>query len=227
MSRGADAYYTELARDYDRVIRQLVPRYDEMLGALVDALEPRAPVRLLELGTGTGAAAARVLEALPGAHLSATDLSPAMLERAEARLARFGGRVRLARADLARDDAPEEALLDGAFTNLVLHNLRRDRKRTLLRALRARLATGAILAWGDMVTFRSPDLLARAVAYRRMFALEAGCDPELLRWNFEKEGTEDHPLTVEETMVLGREVGFRGADVTWAHDQFAVVVLEA
>ena len=69
------------------------------LGALRLALEDIAPpMRVLDVGTGTGVAALALADWFPSAEVTGVDLSPAML--AEAR--RKGGRVRYEVADAAR-----------------------------------------------------------------------------------------------------------------------------
>src|SRR5436305_15248201 len=63
---------------------------------------------VLELGTGAGANAAALLGRYPRARLIATDVDPAMLDTARARLGRFGERVSVQPGDaaaLAFDDA--------------------------------------------------------------------------------------------------------------------------
>ncbi|HXF74346.1 MAG TPA: class I SAM-dependent methyltransferase [Actinomycetota bacterium] len=71
-------------------------------------LPPRAET--LELGSGAGFTAEALLERFPGWRLTVTDHDPDMVELARARLARFGDRVRVERADAAA-----LPYLDGSF----------------------------------------------------------------------------------------------------------------
>jgi len=64
--------------EYERIAERLGPVHD----ALVSALAPRPGERLLDVATGTGEVALRAARA--GATVSALDLAPALLERAQA-----------------------------------------------------------------------------------------------------------------------------------------------
>src|SRR5215469_12794055 len=80
------------------------------LDLLVEVLADAAPGWCLDLGCGSGLVAERILDRHPGLGVFGVDGSPPMLERAGERLARFGDRVRLERADLS--DAGRLADLD-------------------------------------------------------------------------------------------------------------------
>jgi len=86
------------AASYDRVSDPLVRMGGDVLGRL--AL--RGDETVIDEGCGTGRVTGALLERLPRGQVIAVDVSPAMLARARARLARFGDRVTLLEADLAR-----------------------------------------------------------------------------------------------------------------------------
>jgi ubiquinone/menaquinone biosynthesis C-methylase UbiE len=65
---------------------------------------------VLEIGSGSGAMAAELLEAFPNARVTATDFDPAMVDTARSRLARFGGRAAVQPAD-----ASALPFADGSF----------------------------------------------------------------------------------------------------------------
>ncbi len=70
--------------------------YNARIAALVQTAQqerPDRPLRILEIGAGTGATAAEVLAALPGGsyRYTFTDISPAFLPRAQQRLRRYPG----------------------------------------------------------------------------------------------------------------------------------------
>lgn len=76
------------------------------------------PVRVLEIGTGTGCVALSIASERPGTHVTATDLSPRAIELATRNRAALGleDAVDIVECDLASDVPPE---LMGSFSVLV------------------------------------------------------------------------------------------------------------
>jgi SAM-dependent methyltransferase len=88
------------------------------LGAALDRLD-EAPQRILDLGTGTGAAARVIARRFPDAEVVGVDLAPKMVEEARARLpADLAGRVRF-----EVGDASTLEFEPGAFELVVLLNM--------------------------------------------------------------------------------------------------------
>ncbi len=218
----ASDYYADLRVDYTVKIRQLVPKYDEMVACIVRLLALRTPRTVLDIGAGIGNLTALVLDAVAGARVTALEVSGAMFDTAAQNLQPYGDRVRLVRQDVLDFEPP--GTFDAIFSNLVLHNVDLDRKRRLLRTLQEWLEPGGVFVWGDLIRHKDEVVERDFVEYRKEFALAAGCPPELVRVNFAKESRADHPLTVECTLEATEAAGFANADLVWAHDTFAVVV---
>ncbi|MBK5219572.1 MAG: peptide chain release factor N(5)-glutamine methyltransferase [Thermoleophilia bacterium] len=100
--------------------RVLVPRPETEL--LVEVALERAPARLLDVGTGSGAIALAVADELPRCEVTATDTSPGALEVALANAARLGlaDRVTFTQGTLPERDGGDKP---GAGFDLVLANL--------------------------------------------------------------------------------------------------------
>ena len=103
-----------LRRPMRRFFEWAAPEWDDRfasdearLDPLVAALDlvPHPPARILDIGTGTGAAALLAAERWPEAEVLGIDVSPAMIAVAQAKQARPG--VRFAVADVAQLEADE------------------------------------------------------------------------------------------------------------------------
>jgi trans-aconitate 2-methyltransferase len=101
------------AATYDRVADPMT-RWG---AAVLDRLPLRGDERVLDAGCGSGRVTELLVERLPRGSVVALDGSPAMIEAARERLARFGERVEYVVADLGRPlplTAPVDAILSTA-----------------------------------------------------------------------------------------------------------------
>jgi tRNA (cmo5U34)-methyltransferase len=159
-----------------------IPGYEELqttVTAATDGLEVRT---VLELGTGTGETALRVLARHPDASWTGLDASEPMLARA---------RERLPAADL-RHGRLEDPLPEGPFdlvvSVLAVHHLIGDGKRDLFTRV-AQLSDNFVL--GDVVVPERPEDavieidweydLPSSVPDQVAWLREAGFDPEVTR----------------------------------------------
>jgi tRNA threonylcarbamoyl adenosine modification protein (Sua5/YciO/YrdC/YwlC family) len=182
---------------YLAMIHEEIPVYDRFQDELARASGTGAR-RVLELGTGTGETASRLLERHPQAELVGIDESGEMLGVARSWLP--AKRVALHVSRL------EEALPDGPFdlvaSALCVHHLRGPQKRDLFVRIRAALEPGGRFVLADVVVPPEP---ADAVT-----SLTPGFD---------------HPSTLADQLQWLAQAGFQ-ARVTWRHADLAVLVAE-
>lgn len=221
----AGLYYAELAADYPTVIRQLVPRYDDMIESIVDLVAAVHPTRVLDVGSGPGTLARAVLDRLPRVRVTAVEVSGPMVEAARRALAPFGNRATVVRADLGtfQPDKP----FDVVCSNLTLHNVPYGEKPAALKAIHAWLAPHGVFVWGDFIRHDDIALQEHTVRYRMAFAHEAGCPKRLIEWTFRKEADEDAPLSMQGTSDTLAATGFHEATPVWMHDAFLIVRAQA
>jgi trans-aconitate 2-methyltransferase len=87
---------------------------------VLDRLPLTGNERVLDAGCGSGRVTEALAERLPNGRVVALDASPAMLEEARRRLARFGDRVDFVRADLGRA-LPIEEPVDAILSTATFH----------------------------------------------------------------------------------------------------------
>ncbi len=106
-------HYCYQAEHYDRsVIEFEGARYAQALEAGLQALSVH-PREILDVNTGTGFVARKLLALFPQAHIVATDLSEAMLAQA---------RLRSPRIEFIRADTAKLPFADESFDLVTLHN---------------------------------------------------------------------------------------------------------
>jgi tRNA (cmo5U34)-methyltransferase len=139
-----DGYLAMVAAD--------VPGYAELQERLLAATADLEPGEILELGTGTGETARRVLAAHPDARLHGIDSSAAMV--AAARAALPADRVALREARL------QDPLPAGPFglviSALAVHHLHGPEKAELFRRVAAVLAPGGRFVLADLIVPEDP-----------------------------------------------------------------------
>jgi tRNA (cmo5U34)-methyltransferase len=156
-----------------------VPGYDELEAAVTATTAGFEARTILELGTGTGETALRVLADHPNARWTGIDASEAMLTRARERLPHAD--LRLARLEDPLPTGP----FDLAVSVLAVHHLDGPAKRDLFARI-AQVANAFVL--GDLVVAERPEDavieidweydLPSGVAEQLAWLREAGFDAE-------------------------------------------------
>jgi tRNA (cmo5U34)-methyltransferase len=136
---------------YPAVVRSEVPDYERLQDEAAAATGSGAR-RLLELGTGTGETALRVLLRHPDATLVGVDASAAMLEGARAVLPADRADLRRQRLEDPLPDGP----FDVVFSALAIHHLDGPGKTDLFGRVAAALAPGGRFVIADLVVPEDP-----------------------------------------------------------------------
>jgi tRNA (cmo5U34)-methyltransferase len=135
---------------YLAMMREDMPCYNELQDVVAAATAGLDARRILELGTGTGETARRLLTVHPGARLVGIDASEAMLAVARAELdADF-------RVQRLQDPLPEGPF-DLVVSALAVHHLDADEKRDLFRRVRNEVTPGGRFVLADLVVPERPE----------------------------------------------------------------------
>jgi len=180
---------------YMDMVKSEVPAYERLQDAVAQATAGTA-ARVLDLGTGTGVTALRVLGRHPGAELTGIDESAGMLEHA--RRALPAAELRVARLEDELPDGP----FDLVVSALAVHHLDGPAKADLFRRVARALSPGGRVVIGDVVVPDDPaDIVTPA------------------------DGEHDQPSSVAEQLAWLTEAGFH-AYSPWAEGDVAVLVGE-
>lgn len=180
---------------YLALMREEVPAYERLQDETAAATGTDAR-RALELGTGTGETARRVLGRHPAAVLVGLDASSEMLARAGAALPADRVQLRVARLDDPLPSGP----FDLVFSALAVHHLDGRGKADLFRRVAAELAPGGRLVVGDVVLPEDPSDAVTPI-----------------------DGGYDMPDTVADQLSWIADAGLRST-VAWAQRDLAVLV---
>jgi trans-aconitate methyltransferase len=218
------ASFTRDATSYDATRRGLIPCFDAFYGAAFDLIEDwrgdsREPLRVLDLGAGTGLFAALLLARYPDATVHLLDASQGMLEEARQR---FGGdpAVSYALGDMATADISGPWAL--VISALAIHHLADAEKQGLLRRIRAALKPGGLFVNAEQVVGPTPEAEAR---YSRLWLeqVRSGGVPEADIAKAQERMSHDRCASVEDQLRWLREAGFTDVDCSFKAWRFAVL----
>jgi len=156
LTKAMSAQFHWDPESYLDLIREEIPRYDELQDAAIDAIS-FAPERVLELGFGTAETTRRLLDRYPDVRITGLDSSPEMVYKAR----ELGWEdLRLGRIEDPLPDGPWDLVI----AVLSIHHLNEAGKKDLLRQIGEK---SRALVVGDVVEV-PPE--------RRVTPVEAGFD---------------------------------------------------
>lgn len=180
---------------YEVLIAAEVPSYGRLQDEIAAASIRRGVERILDLGTGTGVTARRVLGVHPQARLVGIDVSPTMLAAAR-RVLPAEAELRVARFEDPLPPGP----FDLVVSALAVHHLDGAGKADLFRRVATALAPGGRFVLGDLIV---PEDRRDAVT--------------------PIDGVYDQPSTLPEQLAWLRGAGLVAA-TSWLERDLAVLV---
>jgi tRNA (cmo5U34)-methyltransferase len=209
------------AEAYDAQIHRFIHGYDDMLATGVELLTAlaRPTARVVDLGGGTGALSAAVLEALPEARVTVLDVDADMLAEARRRLVRFGDRVDFREGSFL-DPLPSA---DAFVASLALHHVHDlEQKTRLYGVIHAALGPGGVFLNLDAAVSAGQRL--NALEYRRQVAHmgEHGITASEARAHLAAWAQEDRYFSLEAELAALREAGFAEVDCFWRRGLCAI-----
>lgn len=183
---------------YRALMRSEVPAYDELQDAVAAATRARPPLRILDLGTGTGETASRVLALHADAFVVGVDESAEMLTMAHQTLPAARVDLRVGRLQDPLPSGPFEVVVSA----LAVHHLDATGKAELFGRIHTLLEPGGRFVLGDVVV---PEKGADAVT--------------------PVDGEYDMPDSVEDQLRWLGDAGF-DATVGWQCGDLAVFIAD-
>jgi len=181
--------------------------------AVAEAAAPKPGGRVLEIGCGTGAVTARLVER--AAEVTALDQNPEMMDRARERLERAQGSVTWLESTASEIDALAAGAFDAVVISLALSEMSAGERRYVLGQAARRLARGGVLAVADEVR--------PARSWQRvLFALLRG-PQALLGWLLAGSVSRPVPDLAGEVCAAGFDVR---AERRWLFGSLALVAAE-
>ena len=205
---------------YDASIRRFIPGYEDMVATAAKAVVGGEPGHVLDLGAGTGALSAAVLERSETAAVELIDIDEEMLGQAQQRLRFFGKRAKHTLLSFDEELPP----CDAAMASLSLHHVPTlEAKGRLFSRIHAALTPGGVFVNAD-VTLPAEDP-ARSAAYDAWadHLVANGIRRADAFGHFEAWADEDPYFPLDDELAALRDAGFQ-AECVWREGVSTVVV---
>lgn len=189
---------------YDRIVGMSI-RYDAFQRMVVERMQLRPGLRILDLGCGTGSLALRIKRLYPGVEVVGIDLDPDVLAIARTKAIAAGLRLELVQGGI-ENLGVLDANFDRVVSSLVFHHLGRDTKVAALNQAFRILRPGGSFCLADWGPMTSPMLRAQFLPVRLLDGWERvrdNIDDTLPRLMVEA-GFDLDPRTPHLTTALGR-----------------------
>ncbi|PAX51126.1 class I SAM-dependent methyltransferase [Brunnivagina elsteri] len=219
--------------DFDNGIRQLIPRYDEMLEVIVRCL-PSTTQRILELGCGTGELSLKVLQRFPEAKIIALDYSPRMINFAQEKISQAGcdrnwQGVEADFGEWTNNPAkfPIGDDFDACVSSLAIHHLPDEMKMSLFASIYKNLKHGGYFWNADPILAETPALAEVYQTAREEWTSRQGIAIADVRAKIGRSSTygyssQDQLATLETHLQMLSQAGFATVAVAWKYYGLAV-----
>ena len=215
-------HFEEEAHEFDKIIRRLIPYYEQMLDALIAALpfNQSQAIRVIDLGCGTGTIAKRIKDVYPQANITCVDIADKMLQVAQTKLG-VGEDVRYQIANF--ENYEFDSIYDVAISSLALHHLvSDDDKIKFYKKIYSCLSPGGVFYNADNVLGSGSHLQGLYIEkWREYMSRQISIEEIEQKW-IPKHYVEDHPADLISQLTWLHDIGFIQIDIIWKYYNFAV-----
>jgi len=211
-------HFQEEARQFDEIIIKLIPYYDQMIDALVNALpfDKQQPIRIIDLGCGTGTISLAIKKQFPNAIITCLDMAPNMLEMTNSKLTQYGDDIEYIEAAFADDNFAQK--YDAVVSSLALHHLVTDNdKQNYYKLIYESLNPGGVFYNADVILGESEAQQIEYLEKWKEFMLRSVSEEEIENKWLVKYYDEDHPAKLSDHLRWLEQTGFKDFQTIWQY----------
>ena len=207
-----DQVFDKSVSYYDGWMRIALPSYQDLFDTAVAAIpfDPAGPIRVLDLGAGTGLFSWHVLQRYDRGEYLLYDLADGMLAVARQRFADRGGQFQFMRGDLCDLDIEEKP--DLVISSLAIHHLADPEKRRLFKKIYSSLSPGGAFINVDQVKGATDHFVNLYWDNWLAQVRRAGADEEQFSASVRRRRSFDRDATLSDQLQWLRDAGFLVAD---------------
>lgn len=211
------AHFEEEAREFDEIILKLVPHYKDMINALISSIpfDHDGPIRVLDLGCGTGAITQTLKEKFIDAQVTCLDLAENMIEMAKIKLDEYKD-IKYVIGDFYSFEFTEK--YDVIVSSLALHHLvTNEDKIEFYKKIYDALNEGGVFYNADVVLGSNNYLQELYIdKWKEFMNLSVSMKEIEEKW-IPAAKDEDHPAKLMNHLHWLLDIGFKDVDVIWKY----------
>jgi len=228
VSGDIEALFDGAASEYDRSRRRLVPGFEDLYDAAVEAIPygSEEEIRVLDLGAGTGLLSAMIARKFPRSQITLVDISIEMLRVARRRFADSPGRFEHRVMDYARTPLPSAVPgakigYDLVVSALSIHHLTDGDKEELFGRIHRSLPFGGVFINADQRLGDTPDEEAAYQSWWLGRVHEVGVGESEFAAALQRIRA-DKNATLEAQLGWMEEAGFENVACKYENERFVV-----
>jgi tRNA (cmo5U34)-methyltransferase len=214
-------HFEEEAEVFDKLIKTLIPHYEDMIRSLILSLafHTKEKIKVLDLGCGTGNISKELKKRFPQAHITCVDLAENMIKMTKSKMASYND-IEFITADFRDLDFHKE--YDAVISSLALHHMQPDEQKTFYHRINKFLKEGGVFYNADII-LGSTDYLNQTYRDKWVeFMLENHTLEEVKEIWLPKHREEDFPSPLHSHILWLEDAGFKEVDVVWKYYMFGV-----
>jgi tRNA (cmo5U34)-methyltransferase len=214
-------HFEDEAKEFDRIISEIVPFYNEMINALVSSIpfSKSFSFKVLDLGCGTGNISYNIKKRFPDSKITCVDLANNMIEIAQKKLSKYDD-IKYIITDFR--DLKFEEEYEAIVSSLAFHHLTDKDKKRFYKKIYNALSDKGVFYNADNVLGSNKYLQDIYMEKWKDFMHKKVSMGKIERKWLPKHKEEDIPAKLIDQIKWLAEIGFRDVDVIWKYYYFAV-----
>ena len=213
-------HFESEADEFDSRVIKIVPHYADMIDALVTTLPFSAsrPIRVADLGCGTGTISLSVKKRFPNARITCIDMSENMLALA-ARKLKVLKHIEFEPGELS--SYRFTGRYDAIVSSLALHHIEGPGKIALFKKIHGTLKAGGVFANADIIASADKSIQQKFIDKWGEFVMRSFTQAQTHE-NHRRYKREDRPAVLADELKNLKTAKFRSTEIFWKYYNFVV-----